>query len=104
MLVIHKDHFLPVTHYVGVEMVRIPYSQVRVSSYHPSLGHTLKGNRPSEFGNSHRLLPSPGNRPRFPRTSTSYTDSDYDASGPCLVSEASGRHELSWPRKSLHNR
>src|SRR5207245_9592841 len=88
VMVIHKDHFVPVTHAVGVEMVGIPYSHVRISPYYPSLGDSLERNSPGELGRSHCFLSSPGTRPRFPRTSTSYTDPYHDLSRLCLVSSA----------------
>jgi hypothetical protein len=49
-MMIHKDHFVPVTHAVGVEMVGIPHSHVRVSSCYPSLRDILEGDRPGELG------------------------------------------------------
>ncbi len=85
-MMIHKDHFVPVTHAVGVEMVGIPYRQVWISPYYPSLGDSLERNRPGELGRSHCFLSSSRSRPRFPRASTSYTDSYHDHSGFCLVS------------------
>src|SRR5207247_6008140 len=48
-MMIHKDHFVPVTHAVGVEMVGIPYSHVRISPYYPSLGDSLERNSPGEL-------------------------------------------------------
>src|SRR5947207_12947094 len=86
VMMIHKDNFVPVTHTIRIEMVGIPDSQVRVSSYYPSLGDGLEGNGSGELGRSHRFLSSSGSRPRFPRTSTSNTDSNHDNSGFCLVS------------------
>ena len=85
-MMIHKDNFVPVTHSVGIEMVGIPDSQVRVSSYYPSLGDSLEGNGSGELGRSHCFLSSSGSRPRFPRTSTSNADSNHYNSGFCLVS------------------
>jgi len=85
-MMIHKDNFVPVTHTIRIEMVGIPDSQVRVSSYYPSLGDGLEGNGSGELGRSHRFLSSSGSRPRFPRTSTSYTDPYHDNSRFCLVS------------------
>jgi len=86
MMVIHKDHFVPVADSVRIEVVRISYSQVRVSPHCSSLGHTLEGNRSGELGNSHCFLSSPGNWPWFPRAPASNSDSDHDYSGFCLVS------------------
>src|SRR3989441_12191960 len=103
MMMIHKDHFVPVTHAVGVEMVGIAYSQVRVSPYYPSLGDTLEGDGSGELGRSHCFLSSSGSWPRFPRASTSYTDSNHDHSRFCLVSYASGGHEFSRSRNSLND-
>src|SRR5437899_9915292 len=94
-MVIHKDDFVPVTHTVRIEMVGIPDSQVRVSSYYPSLGDSLEGNGSGELGRSHCFLSSSGSRPRFPRTSTSNRDSNRYNSGFFLVSSPSGAHEVS---------
>lgn len=98
---IHKDHFIPVADSVGIEMVRVSDSQVRVSPRCSSLCHALEGDGPSELGNSHRLLSSPRNRSWLPRTSTPNPDSNQHNSGFCLVSQSSGSYEFSRSRDSF---
>jgi hypothetical protein len=85
-MVIHEDHFVPVTHSVGIEMVGLSHGQVRVSSYSSPLSHSLEGNGSGELGGSHCFLSSSRSRSWFPGASTSYTDSDHDDSQFCFVS------------------
>lgn len=102
-MMIHQDHFIPVADSVGIEMVRVSHSQVRVSPCCSSFGHALEGDRPSELGNSHCLLSSSRNRSWFPRTSTSYSDSNQYNSGFRFVSQSSRSYKSSRPRDSLHD-
>ncbi len=102
-MVIHEDHFVPVTHSVGIEMVGLSHGQIRVSSYSSPLSHSLEGDGSGELSGSHCFLSSSRSWPWFPCASTSYTDSNHDNSRFCLVSQASGGHESCRSRNSLHD-